>query len=537
MRLLGWFEMPADLAREVELTAMLKANEHLLMQPSDTGLDEKGQGIYNTGAEAFTGAGLALQWAEVEGPLVECWPPPSVKNLFGDTPVLPLEPKRQKRVGSNRTISYEIVPADARASARTLLESFATRAFRRPLEAGEADRFIRLTAEELDAGVNFVDAMKVGFRAVLTAPQFLMFQETSGRLDQHALAARLSYFLWSSLPDAELLQAAAEKRLSRPDELRAQVERLLKDARSRRFVESFTGQWLDLRNIDATTPDKRLYPEYDELLRLSMVAETEAFFSEVLAKDEPVASFIQSGFAMLNGRMAAHYGIPGVGGEAFRRVDLPPGCGRGGVLTQASVLKVTANGTTTSPVIRGAWVMKQLLGRPPAPPPPNVGSIEPDTRGATTIREQLAKHRTAESCAGCHQNIDPPGFALESYDVIGGLRTRYRSQDLGTKSTVKTANGRAHQIRLGLSVDASGALPDGRAFTGMEDFKKLLMTTEQDQVLRALAEKLLVYGTGAGIRYADRRDVDAIVAEVKAKGGGLRTLLDALVQSAVFQSK
>src|SRR6185436_2001791 len=169
-----------------------------------------------------------------------------------------------------------------------------------------------------------------------------------------------------------------------------------------------------------------------------------------------------------------HYGIEGVEGEAFRRVSLPAESPRGGILTQASVLKVTANGTTTSPVLRGAWVMKKLLGQPPAPPPPGVGSIEPDTRGATTVREQLAKHRNSETCAGCHNNIDPPGFALESFDVIGGFRDRYRSQDKGDQMTVKNSRNR-HYVKLGPAVDSSGELPDGRTFAGIQEFKKMLL--------------------------------------------------------------
>lgn len=534
-RLIGWFEMPAGEPRVVELTTMLKSNEHLLIQPSDTGLDKKGQGIYNTGAKNFAGAGLALQWVDVEGPLHETWPPPSLKKLFGDTPVVLMEPRRHKRQG-NRTLAYELVPADAKASAQTLIESFASRAFRRPLEAGGADRFVKLITNELDAGAPFVDAMRVGFRAVLTAPQFLLFQEQPGRLDDYALASRLSYFLWSTMPDRELLQLAATKKLTQPEVLKGQVERLLKDGKANAFVANFTGQWLDLRNIDATTPDKRLYPEYDELLRLSMVAETEAFFAEVLSKNLSVSSFIQSDFAMLNRRMAAHYGIEGVAGEAFQRISLPKDSARGGLLTQASILKVTANGTTTSPVMRGAWVLKQLLGQPPSPPPANVGSIEPDTRGATTIRDQLAKHRTAESCAGCHRNIDPPGFALESFDVIGGLRDRYRSQELGEVVRVRAPSGRSYQYRLGLPVDASGELPDGRKFAGIHEFKNLLLD-QQDQILRALTEKLITYSTGAGIRFADRDEVDAIAAKAEQKGSGFQTLLQEIVQSTIFQTK
>lgn len=536
-RLLGWFEVPADKPREVVITAALKNNEHLLIQPSDTGLDEKGQGVYNIGAEAFTGSGLALQWVEVEGPLSETWPPPSVKKLFGDTPVTQLEkPKRVQIRGRNGQIGYEITPDDPKASARPLVESFATRAFRRPLESGEADRFVKLVTDELDGGASFVDAMRVGFRAVLTAPQFLLFEEKPGRLDDHALASRLSYFLWSTMPDDMLLSLAVQKQLSQPKVLRAQIERMINDPRSHAFVENFAGQWLDLRNIDATTPDKKLYPEFDELLQLSMVAETESLFTEVLTKNLPVTSFIQSDFAMLNRRMAEHYGIEGVSGEEFRRVSLPKDSPRGGVLTQASVCKVTANGTTTSPVLRGAWVMKRLLGQPPPPPPANVGAIEPDTRGATTIREQLAKHRTSESCAGCHMNIDPPGFALESFDVIGGFRDRYRSQEKGDRIDKRSPAGRSYRVLLGQPVDASGELPDGRKFSGIADFKKLMLD-QQDQVLRALTEKLVTYGTGAGITFADRLAIEAIVTKTTQQGGGLRTLIEEIIQSDLFKTK
>lgn len=530
-RLFGWFEMPADKAREVEVVAELKSNEHLLIQPSDCGIDEQGRGVYNIGVEEFTGSGLALQWVDVEGPIAESWPPPSVKRLFGDTPVVEIEQKK-RRYSRGRAVGYELRPVDAKVSARTLIESFATRAFRRPLEAGETDRFVRLIEAELDAGASFTDAMKVGFRAVLTAPHFLLFQEPQGRLDRWALASRLSYFFWSTMPDDELLAADVTK----PEVLRAQTERLLKHPKAANFVRSFTGQWLDLRSIDATTPDKKLYPEFDELLQLSMVAETEAFFSEVLNKDLSVAQFIQSDFAMLNRRLAEHYGIEGVQGEQLQRVSLAADHARGGLLTQASILKVTANGTTTSPVMRGAWVMKRLLGEPPPPPPPAVGSIEPDTRGSTTIREQLAKHRNSETCAGCHMNIDPPGFALESFDVIGGYRERYRSQEKGDRKDLRLPSGRYVRYMLGPPVDASGEMPDGRKFTGIADFKKLLLT-RQDQVLRSVAEKLIIYGTGAGISFADRRDVAAIAKAAEAKGGGLRTLIHEIVQSSIFQSK
>ena len=534
-RFLGWFEMPADKPRVIEVTGLLKRNEHLLIQPTDTGIDKKGQGIYNTGAEQFTGTGLALQWVEVVGPVGDTWPPASVKNLFGDTPVVEV-PKNKRKRTNNREISYDLVPADAKAAVKPLLESFATRAFRRPLESGEADRFVKLATDELDGGASFIDAMRVGFRGVLTSPQFLLFDEKPGALDDFALASRLSYFLWSTMPDAELLKLAAEKKLAKKETLRAQVKRMLADARAHAFVENFTGQWLELRNIDATTPDKKLYPEFDELLKLSMVGETESFFAELVNHNLPVANLIQSDFAMLNSRIAGHYGIEGVSGEQFRRVALQQDSPRGGILTQASICKVTANGTTTSPVLRGSWVMKRLLGQPPPPPPANVGAIEPDTRGATTIREQLAKHRTSENCAGCHKNIDPPGFALESFDVIGGFRDRYRSQDKGDRVDRRLNSGRYYRVLLGPPVDASGELPDGRKFSGIADFKKLLLA-DRDQIMRSLAEKLVIYGTGAGISYADRRDIAAIVSKTKEQGGGLRTLMEEVVESSLFRHK
>jgi hypothetical protein len=279
-----------------------------------------------------------------------------------------------------------------------------------------------------------------------------------------------------------------------------------------------------------------MYPEFDERLRVSMVQETEAFFGELLRENLSVANFIQSDFAMLNSRLGLHYGMPEITGEQLRKVKLPADGLRGGVLTQASVLKVTANGTTTSPVLRGAWVMKKLLGEPPAPPPPNTGTIEPDTRGATTVREQLAKHRSMESCAGCHAKMDPPGFALESFDVIGGFRERYRSQGAGDQTTVPNTRGRKLYIKLGLPVDPSGELADGRQFGGISDFKKLLLA-QQDKVLAALAKNLVIYSTGAPISFADRASVEEIVAKTRGQGSGLRTLVHEVIESPLFLSK
>ncbi|EDY21681.1 Protein of unknown function DUF1588 [Chthoniobacter flavus Ellin428] len=531
-QLIGWYEISADKPRVIEIVAQLPANQHIRIEPTYTGVDEKGQGVYNIGPKELKAPGLALQWAEMEGPLEPEWPPRSVGKVVGDTPVTKLDEHKNK----NKNVAYEIAPEDPKAEAHKALETFAARAFRRPIDPGEIDRFEQLTDAELDGGAKFVPALRVGLRAILTAPQFLFFEERAGKLDDYALASRLSYFLWSTLPDEELLNHAANHTLSQPSVIHAQVERLLNDPRSQAFVHDFTGQWLDLRNIDATTPDKRLYPEADELLIHSMVDETESFFADILKENLPITNFVQSNFAMLNSRLAAHYDIPGVQGEEIRKVTLPPDSVRGGLLTQASVLKVTANGTTTSPVRRGAWVMKKLLGDPPPPPPPGIGAIEPDTRGATTVREQLAKHRNSETCAACHSHIDPPGFALESFDVIGGFREKYRQQDKGQLITLKDSPDPRLYAHVGLPVQCDGELADGRPFANIQDFKKLLLENP-NQIVEALAGNLVTYSTGAGIGFADRFTVEEIAANTQKEGGGLRTLIHQITESPLFLNK
>ena len=367
----------------------------------------------------------------------------------------------------------------------------------------------------------------------------MLFDELPGpRLSDHALASRLSYFLWSTLPDDELMNLAAAKKLHEPTVLKAQVKRLLADKRSSAFVKNFTGQWLDLRSIDATSPDTTLYPEFDEMLKLAMVAETEAFFTELLQKDLPITNFIHSDFLMLNRRIAQHYGLgfDAANSEQFVRVKLPADSVRGGLLTQASILKVTANGTVSSPVLRGAWVMKRLLGQPPAPPPPGTPGVEPDTRGAATIREILDKHRNNETCAGCHAKIDPPGFALENFDVIGGWRDRYRSKEKGDKPTAKVENRGVWQYKVSLPVDATGQLADGRSFKDIKDFKNLLLTNPAD-VHRCLTEKLLTYATGAAPSYADKKAIAEIVDKSLKQGGGLTTFVNEIVLSETFRRK
>ena len=293
-----------------------------------------------------------------------------------------------------------------------------------------------------------------------------------------------------------------------------------------------------MRLIAGTAPDEQLYPEYqlDDLLVESMTAETQLFFAELVRRNLSVTNIVASDFSVLNERLASHYGISGVKGVQLKPVSLPPACLRGGLLTQASILKVTSNGTTTSPVKRGAWIMARILGKPPHPPPPGVPAVEPDIRGATTIREQLAKHRSQESCAACHRNIDPPGFALECFNVMGGYRDQYRSTAEGEPAAGSGHNGVNFHYRLGLPVDTSGELADGRKFAGIRELKQELLA-DPDQLARNLAQQLVIYATGAPVRFSDRPQLAQILARGKADGYGVRALIHEIVRSDLFLNK
>ncbi|MEQ1841214.1 MAG: DUF1588 domain-containing protein, partial [Verrucomicrobiales bacterium] len=315
-------------------------------------------------------------------------------------------------------------------------------------------------------------------------------------------------------------------------------ERMLKDPKAQRFIDDFLGQWLKLRSIAANDPDKKLYPEFSPYLQDSMVAETRAYFRELIEKNYDAAYLVNSDFAMLNEKLAALYSIPGVSGPKIRRVTLPQGCERGGFLTQAAVLKVTANGTTTSPVPRGVFVMSRLLGETPDPPPPNVPAVEPDVQGATTIRELLALHRDSAACAGCHAKIDPPGFALEAFDVIGGFRDRYRS--LNNKGEAAPRGNIDPKIpisfRLGPPVDATGTMTDGRSFKDIREFKALV-GADKHLLLQNLARQMLVFATGREIGFGDRAGLKEIVASAEKEGGGIRTLMIQIARSKLFQTR
>lgn len=538
-RLAGYFEAPGPTPTVSEFVEYLEGRTTIRVVVDRLGVTPPT--VEKIGAENYKGPGLALQWVEVEGPLHDTWPPAGHRRIFGDL--------AQARVGTDSRSGQprlEVVSQDPVADAERILRDFTRRAFRRAVTDEDIRPFLARVKAKLAEKYSFEQAVRVGLKSVLVSPEFLFLPEKPGKLDDFALAARLSYFLWSSMPDDELLTLAEHKKLNQPDTLRQQVERMLKDPRAAAFTENFAGQWLGLRAIDNTVPDPTLYPEYDNVLKVAMVKETLLFFDEVLKNDLSLTNFVASDFTMLNGPLARLYGIPltptplpqgergrGEGELAFRKVALPPGSHRGGVLTMASVMKVTANGTNTSPILRGSWVLDRILGTPPPKPNVDVEAVEPDIRGATTIREQLAKHRQKMECATCHAKIDPPGFALESFDVIGGWRDNYRSVGKGDPVTV---DGRRMRYLKGPPVDSADVLPDGQRFRNIDEYKQLLLK-DKDQLARALAEKLLTYGTGGPPATTDKPEVDAIVRKVCEKDYGLRMLVHEIVQSKLFQNK
>lgn len=410
-----------------------------------------------------------------------------------------------------------------REDAVRLLETFARRAFRRPVSREELSGFVAMTSAALEDGQDFTAALRVGYRAILCSPRFLYLTESPGKLDDHAIAARLSYLLTGSTPDAQLTQLADAGKLHEPAAIRAEVERLLADKGGRKFIEDFAAEWLDLDQIDFTEPDGKLYPDFDSIVQQSMLNETHTYLETMLRDNLSVSQLIDSDFTFLNSRLARFYNIDGVDGDALRRFPLQPEHHRGGVLTQGAVLKVTANGSNTSPVVRGVWVSERLLGEMIPPPPANVPAIEPDIRGAKTIREMLALHRSQEACAVCHVKIDPAGFALENYDPSGKWRDRY----------LQLVNGRRDQ---GAKVDASYKLPDGREFLDVEEFRSLVSAAPQ-KLARSLAEKLVVFGTGGRISFADRQAIDHIVDEASKGNYGFRSIIKAVATSSVFLSK
>jgi Protein of unknown function (DUF1592)/Protein of unknown function (DUF1588)/Protein of unknown function (DUF1585)/Protein of unknown function (DUF1587)/Protein of unknown function (DUF1595)/Planctomycete cytochrome C len=505
------------------------------------------------------GPSVAFRWMEIEGPLYDEATGAGYRLLFGDLPLRKSESGKGLLVpvlartreggarggggGGNRAepleeVAVEVVSADPKKDADRLMRAFIARAYRRPVAEAEVQRFLGLVDEREKAGLSFTEAMIAGYTAVLASPGFVFLDEKPGKLDDYALATRLALFLTNSTPDEALRARAARGELSKPGVLREETERLLSGPNARRFVESFLDYWIDLRKIDDTTPSTTLYSDYylDEALTEAAVAETRLFFSELLQRNLPVRNIVDSDFTFLNERLAAHYGMPEIKGVAMRRVSLPADSVRGGLLTQASVLKITANGTTTSPVLRGNWIVQRIMGLE-IPPPPPVAAVDPDIRGAVTIRQQLEKHRADASCATCHSKMDPPGFALESFDVMGAFRTRYRASAEGVPvEPGRGKNGHPFEFHYALPVDASGALPDGRPFADVREFKRLLRA-DDTPIARNLARQLTIFATGAPVRFSDRAAIEKILEATSSSGYGVRSLVHEIVQSDLFREK
>lgn len=403
------------------------------------------------------------------------------------------------------------------------IKRFLLRAFRRPPLDSEVNRYRDFMKARVNLGESEENALLTTFRSVLCSPNFLYVEvppdETKPDHRQFRLASRLSYFLWSSMPDDELFEIAAKGQLDDAKILRAQIARMLKDPRAKAFTEHFTDSWLRLNELGSMPPDTVKFPiYYKRQLEPLMKRETHNFFHYVLANNLSIKHFIDADFTFLNRYLADHYDVPGVAGDEFERVSLPKRSLRGGLLGHASVLTTTSNGVETSPVTRGIWVLENILGTPPSPPPPDVEPLEPDIRGATTIREQLVKHREVETCAECHRKIDPIGFALESFDPIGGFRTSYVDED--GKPTHK--------------VDTSGRLATGEPFVDLAQLKRLLLD-RHDQFAKCLSEKMLTYAIGRELTVHDRSEVAAITERLASRGHGLRDLVELIVLSNVFR--
>ena len=541
-RLVGFYEaQPSDRAKPLTIEIDLPKDAMLKPVPWDTG-----HRIYKEGAAESTETALALRSVTIEGPLTDQWPPASHRVVFGDLPVKPNPRVKQWRYRNEPP--GEVVSATPEADARRLLTRFAARAFRRPEALVDAEPFVQLVMARLADGVPFTEALPIGYQAILCDPMFLTVGCDAGqeRLSPHALASRLSLFLWGSTPDEELTALADSGAISDPDVRREQVRRMLADPRRERFIADLGDQWLDLAWIDASTPDPELFPEYDELLRESMVTETLTTLRHLFDENRPIRETVDADYAFLDRRLATHYGLDpdalGLPLVGFERVALPKGSLRGGFLTQAAVAKVTANGTHTSPVYRGSWVLDAILGQPAPPPPPNVPAVEPDVRGAKTIRDLLAKHREDQACAVCHDRLDPAGFAMEELDVIGRQRTVYRvPREAANAKLPGIVRGSGtignREIRYAENtenrVDSSGTLPSGESFADLREFKRLIAADDR-QLARAMAEKLLVYGTGEGASFCDREAIERIVDAAEASEFGLRTLLEEVVASETF---
>ena len=430
---------------------------------------------------------------------------------------------------------FEPLPKKARNVLAELIHSFAQRAFRRNVEQESIINAVSLASNMLSEGRSFVESLRAGYRTILCSPEFLYLKENPGVLNDYQIASRLSYFLTGCPPDDTLQALAATNQLRDARVRRRQVDRLLgigkervasyagRENLSRQFVKDFSAEWLDLDQMDFTQPDRKLYRNYDPIVRMAMLDETHEFLVDMVLKDHPVKNLVAADYTYLNSRLCRYYKLEQDVGQGMQKVDVSEVSHRGGLLTQGAILKVTANGSTTSPVVRGAWIAERILGMKIPPPPEGVPAIEPDIRGAVTIREKLAKHSNDESCASCHRQMDPFGFALESFDPAGQWRSRYLAVTKG-------------RTKLGADVEPNGQLPDGQYFSDIDELKRIL-ASRPEQIARGLASHLIVYGTGGELSFSDRQAIDQIVTTAHETEYGFRSLLKSVVTSPLFVEK
>ena len=401
---------------------------------------------------------------------------------------------------------------------------FCQRAFRRPIAAEHAASFVQGFDALIASGETPLEALKACYRGVVCSSRFMYFHERPGELDDYAIANRLSYFITGSMPDEELMAVAKTGKLRHRDVLTHQVDRLLSTPRGAKFTERYADEWLELADINFTEPDRKLYRDFDHCVQNAMVAETRLYLQDMLDRNASVGEFIDSNHTFVNSRLARYYELEhGVASDEMQRVTLSPKDHRGGLMAHGSILKVTANGTNTSPVLRGLWLCRRLLGVYIPPPPSSVPAIEPDIRGATTIREQLERHRNDPNCAICHSKIDPSGFAVEVFDPAGQFRTKYLKMDGG-------------RPKPSIPIDASYVLADGREFADFDEFQKLV-AADLRPIASCFVEHLLTYGTGTTPTFADRETIDAIVDQCEPTKFGLKSLLVSTVSSPTFLRK
>ena len=449
------------------------------------------------------------------------------RNLFVDDIVFkgPLnEPRPPLPISHTRVIPDQPAPGNEREHARNVLRDFVTKAWRRPVTDDALERLLHVVDQVLEEGSSYGEAIQVAVQAALTSPWFLyrweldpVLQEGEGSrpLDTYELASRLSYFLWSSMPDERLFSLAEAGELTRPEVLRSEVKRMLDDPKSEALTRNFAGQWLQFRNLESVTPDPSLFPGFTPKLRDAMKKETELFFTTIMRENRPLTDFLEADFTFLNGPLARHYGVDGPQGDAFERVRLDATVPRGGILTQASVLTLTSNPTRTSPVLRGKWILEQILGTPPPPPPPDVPELESDQEGALrgSLRERMEQHRLKPECATCHEKMDPIGFAFEHFNAVGQWR----------------------EVDGGFPIDASGELPDGTRFDGARELVRQLKT--RDTFVLCVIEKMLTFALGRGLEYYDKCTIDNIHQDLRDHNLAFQTLVESIVLSESFQQR